>query len=106
MKRLFYRSLFLALFSLIVASPALASRVRNQDPSTEGNPASCPPNDRCCVCKAEAVQRYNNCVSTNCDTFPVNLTGWTRLLCQMQCDSVKNQDILKCTTDGLCQESQ
>lgn len=92
--------LCLCFVALVSASPALA--VFNQDPGTGGPPGACPPNDQCCLCLSEAWVKYSQCVSSNCDTFPVNITGWTKALCIRQCASVREQDVVKCTTDGKC----
>ena len=96
MKRLLCRGLLLGLVTLVLASPALA--VFNQDPGTGGNPASCPPNDQCCVCTATANQTYNKCVKDNCSW----MSGPAKALCIQQCSSVRDQDIIKCTIDGKC----
>lgn len=90
----------LCLLALLSASSALA--VFNPDPGTGGPPGSCAPNDQCCICQADAWTKYNQRVSSNCITFAVNITGWTKALCIRQYASVREQDVVKCTTDGKC----
>lgn len=77
--------------------------VRNQegDPGG-GSGGSCSPNDQCCLCKKAADDKCASCIADNCNEFPVDITGWTKALCIYACNSVKAQDIVKCTTDNLC----
>lgn len=96
MSRLSIGALVLCLVALFSGSPALA--VFNQDPSTGGNPGACPPADKCCICKATAIQNYNKCIKDSCS----GKVGPARALCFKQCADVKDQDILKCTIDNLC----
>ena len=103
MKRFLTRAALLGLFTLLLAAPAMAQRAPfQQDPGDLNPVGGCSPNDQCCVCKTAAIQKYNSCVSSKCNEFPVNITGWTKALCMNQCASVKAQDIINCTIDGKC----
>lgn len=98
MSRFTICALGLGLLAVLSASPALA--VFNPDPSTGGNPAACPQTDKCCICKAEANQKYNKCVQDNCNL--AIMKGPQRAVCINTCASVRDQDIVLCTLNGKC----
>lgn len=58
--------------------------------------------DPCGQCQAAAYTRYTTTVANSCNSFPVNLFGWTIAICINTAQGVLSQDLINCSTDNQC----
>ena len=90
--------LLLAVF-IVSANAAFAGIKYPLPPPPDLDPWGGGGNDACAACVSAAYARYTSTVKETCNSFPVNLFGWTTAICVSVAQNVLAQDLVNCATD-------
>lgn len=99
MRKLRRVGLLLAVFSIISSNSAFAGIKYALPPPPDLDPWGGGGSATCTACLSAAYARYKSTVDDTCNSFPVNLFGWTTAICISVAQNVLAQDVVNCQTD-------